>query len=53
MSMPRFLVVLFPLASGWRPGWPSTRGCSVRRSSLSVALMVFFVAQFATWHWVA
>jgi Mannosyltransferase (PIG-V) len=53
MSLPRFLVVLFPLsiyAALWltehpRAQWPAL--------AISAALMVVFVAQFATWHWVA
>jgi len=56
MSLPRFLAVLFPLFM-WA-GWWVTRP---QRSALarplaygwSALLLVFFTAQFATWHWVA
>jgi hypothetical protein len=53
MSLPRFLVVLFPFAivfASWLTEHPR-----LRRPALagSAALMVFFAAQFATWHWVA
>ena len=52
MSLPRFLVVLFPLASGSRRGWRSTRARSARARAVGGADGVF-LAQFATWHWVA
>ena len=53
MSLPRFLVVLFPL-SIWLGAWLA-RHARARAPVLvgSGALMMFFVAQFATWHWVA
>jgi hypothetical protein len=53
MSLPRFLVVLFPL-SMWLAAWLAARP-RVRAPALvvSAALMALFVAQFATWHWVA
>ncbi len=53
MSLPRFLVVLFPL-SMWLGAWLAERP-RVQRPALagSALLMAFFVAQFATWHWVA
>jgi hypothetical protein len=53
MSLPRFLVVLFPL-SMWLAAWLAARP-RVRKPALvvSVLLMAFFTAQFATWHWVA
>jgi hypothetical protein len=53
MSLPRFLVVLFPFGI-WLALWLSERP-RLRRPALvmSAALMVFFGAQFATWHWVA
>ena len=54
MSLPRFLVVLFPLAHlARRRGSPRIPARSVRCCSCSAVLMAFFVAQFATWHWVA
>ncbi|HEY7932985.1 MAG TPA: mannosyltransferase family protein [Solirubrobacteraceae bacterium] len=53
MSLPRFLVVLFPL-SMWLAVWLSEHSRARRPVLLgSAALMVFFLGQFATWHWVA
>ncbi len=53
MSLPRFLVVLFPLTI-WLAAWlserPRMRWPAVASSAASMA---FFAAQFATWHWVA
>jgi hypothetical protein len=53
MSLPRFLVVLFPLFM-WLGAWLAERP-RVQRPALvlSALLMMFFAAQFATWHWVA
>jgi hypothetical protein len=53
MSLPRFLVVLFPLSiwlAAWLAAHPRARMPVLVGSGL---LMAFFVAQFATWHWVA
>jgi hypothetical protein len=53
MSLPRFLVVLFPLSMAlavWLAAHPRARIPTLAASAL---LMAFFVAQFATWHWVA
>ena len=53
MSLPRFLVVLFPLSiwfAAWLAGHPRAQRPALVGSGL---LMAFFVAQFATWHWVA
>ncbi len=53
MSLPRFLVVLFPLSmalAAWLAARPRARMPALVISAL---LMAFFVAQFATWHWVA
>jgi hypothetical protein len=53
MSLPRFLVVLFPLTmwlAAWLAARPRARAPALAMSAL---LMAFFVAQFATWHWVA
>jgi hypothetical protein len=53
MSLPRFLVVLFPLSmalAAWLSSRPRTR---VTVLVVSASLMAVFVAQFATWHWVA
>jgi len=53
MSVPRYLVVLFPL-SIWLGAWLAERP-RLRRPAfvVSTVLMAFFVAQFSTWHWVA
>jgi hypothetical protein len=53
MSLPRFLLVLFPL-NIWLAAWLAAHQ-RARRPALAVSalLMVFFVGQFATWHWVA
>jgi hypothetical protein len=53
MSLPRFLLVLFPLGI-WQASWLE-RHPRARRPALvvSAALMACFLAQFATWHWVA
>jgi hypothetical protein len=53
MSLPRFLLVLFPLtiaSASWLAERPRARRPML---VLSGVLMVGFVAQFATWHWVA
>jgi hypothetical protein len=53
MSLPRFLLVLFPLGI-WLAAWLAERPRLQRPALvLSAALMVGFLAQFATWHWVA
>jgi hypothetical protein len=53
MSLPRFLLVLFPL-NIWFALWLADRP-RLRRPAVagSALLMAFFLAQFATWHWVA
>jgi hypothetical protein len=53
MSLPRFLLVLFPLGI-WLAAWLAERP-RLQRPALagSGLLMAFFLAQFATWHWVA
>jgi hypothetical protein len=53
MSLPRFLMVLFPLLiwSGW---WLAAHPRAQRPAIvLSACLMVLFAAEFSTWHWVA
>ncbi len=53
MSLPRFEVVLFPLGialAAWLAARPRVRGPVL---AISALLMAVFVAQFATWHWVA
>jgi hypothetical protein len=53
MSLPRFLVVLFPL-SMWLAVRLAARPRAQRPAlALSALLMALFVAQFASWHWVA
>jgi hypothetical protein len=53
MSLPRFLVVLFPLAM-WLAAWLAVRPRAQRPALVvSASLMALFAAQFATWHWVA
>ncbi|MGA9876443.1 MAG: mannosyltransferase family protein [Solirubrobacteraceae bacterium] len=54
MSLPRFLLVLFPL-SMWFAVRLASRPLVIRRVTLvcSGLAMAFFVAEFATWHWVA
>jgi hypothetical protein len=53
MSLPRFLVVLFPLFM-WFGAWLAERPrAQLPALLLSALLMMFFAAQFATWHWVA
>lgn len=55
MSLPRFLVVLFPL-NMWLAGWLHERASARTRTALlaiSAVAMGIFAAQFATWHWVA
>jgi Mannosyltransferase (PIG-V) len=53
MSLPRFLLVLFPLtiaAAGWLAEHPRARTPLL---AFSTAFMALSAAQFATWHWVA
>ncbi|HEY7952628.1 MAG TPA: mannosyltransferase family protein [Solirubrobacteraceae bacterium] len=53
MSLPRFLVVLFPF-SMWAAAWLSPRPRLARAVLVaSGLLMALFVAQFSTWHWVS
>ena len=53
MSLPRFLVVLFPLFI-WLGAWLAERPRAQRPALLlSGTLMAFYLAQFSTWHWVA
>jgi hypothetical protein len=53
MSVPRYLVVLFPL-SIWAGAWLAERPRLTPVALVgSVALLVFFTGQFSTWHWVA
>jgi hypothetical protein len=54
MSLPRFLVVLFPL-NMWLAARLATRPRVLASAALTVSAlaMMFFVGEFATWHWVA
>jgi hypothetical protein len=53
MSLARFLVVLFPL-SIWLASWLVARPrARLPVLAASSALLSLFVAEFATWHWVA
>jgi hypothetical protein len=53
MSLPRFLLVLFPLTM-WLAGWLAARPrARTPAIALSALLLVLFTAEFATWHWVA
>jgi hypothetical protein len=53
MSLPRFLLVLFPLTI-WLGAWLTEHPWAQRPVLvLSALLMIVFVGQFATWHWVA
>jgi hypothetical protein len=53
MSLPRFLLVLFPLAM-WFAAWLDRRPRAQLPALLaSAVLLAFFVGEFATWHWVA
>jgi hypothetical protein len=53
MSLPRFVLVLFPLQLALA-AWLAEHGrARVPVLGASAVLMVFFGAQFATWHWVA
>jgi Mannosyltransferase (PIG-V) len=54
MSLPRFLLVLFPL-NMWLAMRLASRPRVLTRAALAVSAvaMAFFVAEFATWHWVA
>ena len=53
MSLPRYLLVLFPLAI-WAGAFLAERP-RLRAPVFvgSVALLIFFTGQFSTWHWVA
>ncbi|HEY1687331.1 MAG TPA: hypothetical protein VGF95_00540 [Solirubrobacteraceae bacterium] len=53
MSLPRFLLVLFPFyiwLAAYLGGRPRARIVTL---AISALLLVFFTAQFSTWHWVA
>ncbi len=53
MSLPRFLVVLFPLGI-WLAAWLAEHPRAQRPALVGSCLaLAFFTAEFATWHWVA
>jgi Mannosyltransferase (PIG-V) len=53
MSLPRFEVVLFPLAM-WLGAWLAERPRARLPALVAMALLqALFVGEFATWHWVA
>jgi hypothetical protein len=53
MSLPRFLLVLFPLTI-WLAAWLAARPrAQLPALAASALLMAFFAADFATWHWIA
>jgi hypothetical protein len=53
MSIPRFILVLFPL-NMWLAGYLCTRRrAEIAVLAISALALVFFTAQFSTWHWVA
>ena len=53
MSIPRFILVLFPL-NMWLAGYLATRRWArIGVLVISAMALVFFTAQFSTWHWVA
>jgi hypothetical protein len=53
MSLPRFLVVLFPLSIWFAAKLTEHPRARMPALMVSAALMVLFVGEFATWHWVA
>jgi hypothetical protein len=53
MSLPRFLLVLFPLTI-WLAAWLAARPrIQLPALAASALMMAFFAADFATWHWIA
>jgi mannosyltransferase PIG-V len=52
LSVPRFVVVLFPLFI-WLALWTSTPRRWWLTVSVCVVLLAFYTSLFATWHWVA
>ncbi len=53
MSIPRFLLVLFPLDMWLAIELAGRRRLRIGALAVSAAALAFFTAQFATWHWVA
>jgi hypothetical protein len=52
MSLPRFLVVLFPIFM-WLALWAEERRATERVAALSALGLGLFTAEFATWHWIS
>lgn len=53
MSIPRFILVLFPL-NMWLAGYLCTRKWArIALLAASALALMFFTAEFSTWHWVA
>jgi hypothetical protein len=52
MSLPRYMVVLFPLQM-WLARWSGERGGTERAVAVSAVLLGLFTAQFAHWGFVA
>jgi hypothetical protein len=53
MSLPRFLLVLFPLFMWLGALLERRRRTRIALLGVSVLALAFFAGQFATWHWVA
>jgi Mannosyltransferase (PIG-V) len=53
MSIPRFLLVLFPLYMWLAIELAARRRLRIGALAISAAALAFFTAQFATWHWIA
>jgi hypothetical protein len=52
MSLPRFLVVLFPIFM-WLALWSEERRATARVAAVSALGLGLFTAQFASWHWIS
>jgi Mannosyltransferase (PIG-V) len=52
MSLPRFLVVLFPIFM-WLGVWSEERRATNAVVAVSALGLGLFTAQFATWHWIS
>jgi uncharacterized membrane protein len=52
MSLPRFLLVLFPIFM-WLALVCEERGLTERVAAASAVVLGLFVTQFAGWYWVA
>jgi hypothetical protein len=52
MSLPRFLVVLFPIFM-WLAIWSEERRATSGVVAVSAIGLGLFTAEFATWHWIS